>query len=227
MNLKNKKIFITGGTSGLGLLLVMNFLKSGAEVFTIGTKELSLTNLKLINSRRLHFYKCDIRDYSQLQRIISKIKSIDILINNAGVWIEGDILENTFEDINKAIDINLKGSIYATKAILRRIKKNKNGKIINILSTSALKGREDHPVYSASKYGLKGFFESLKINLKQKGINVINVYPGRMKTDIFQKAGYQYNLKEAIDPKEVVDTIQFIIDHDRTLIIDDIILNRK
>jgi NADP-dependent 3-hydroxy acid dehydrogenase YdfG len=222
MTLQNLKVLITGGTSGLGLELVREFLKAGSKVFMTGLDKLKIdTTLASFGDHpNLQGFVVNINDLQALNELKNNVGDLDILINNAGVYTVG-LLENTSPmDIQKVIQTNLIGTIFVTQTFLPILKAKNNGIIANILSIRSNEPAAESSIYAASKFGLRGFFESLKLELEKTNVKIINFYPSGIKTSLFQNAGVvdkdMANLMEASDVAQVViDTIQ---KSDKTLI---------
>ena len=177
MDIEDKHVVITGGTDGLGLSLVKLFLAKSAIVHVISKDPEKLKALeKELNNKLLHVYTADVSDFNQVVKACSEIWKVDVVINNAGIWLEGLLDEYKYEDISKVIDVNLKGPIYVTKALLPKLKSSPDAHIINISSTSGLKGVAKQSVYVSSKMGLKGFTETLKDDLVGSNIKVSGFY---------------------------------------------------
>ena len=174
---------------------------------------------------------CDVSDAEQVNKtvrgIVKNFGKIDILINNAGVWLEGPIQENSVERISKLIDVNLKGVIYMARAVLPTMIARNNGFIINIASTSGLRGWENQAVYVSSKFGVTGFTKSLQLDLAKTNIKVAGFYPGGMRTKIFERAGFPTDIKEWMDTEEVAKVIVFMLKQDDTMILDHVVLNKR
>src|SRR5436190_9972239 len=110
MQLTNKKILITGGSSGLGFSLAKKLLEKDSFVYILGRHQESLEKAaKELSSNKVEIILADVSDYQQLQKSLENIE-IDVLINNAGIWLEGTIDSNTDKEISDVIDINLKGA---------------------------------------------------------------------------------------------------------------------
>ena len=177
----NKKIIITGATDGLGKAIAKEL--KDQELILIGRNE---NKLKEVSAElNCKYYVCDLRDYKQIETVISNIDKVDVLINNAGVWLAGDIEENTFEQISECIDVNTKAPIYMTKAVLPIMRKNKQGLIINVCSQSSFDNDDFSTVYNASKWAMRGFNRSIQKVLSKENIKVTGFYPGFMQTDFF------------------------------------------
>lgn len=227
MQLKNKSVVITGGSDGLGFSLAKAFLAKGALVNLIARDENKLDlAVKELGSNAKGFV-ADVSNWQEIEQVAQKIESIDILINNAGVWIEGSLLDNEIAKIDQAIDINLKGVIYATKAFLPKLKKETEGHILNVVSTSGLKGRDGQSVYCASKFGVSGFTEALKVDLEKTNVKVTGFYPGGMRTHLFDKAGNPKANQDWMKTDKVAEIIAFMLEQDMNMVMDQVVLNKR
>ena len=209
----NKTIVITGGSDGLGKTLATS-LSNDNNVIILATNEEKLKNVAdHINCK----YKvCDVRNYNTVEKIINDIVSefgkIDVLINNAGLWIQEELDTNDSERIQAVVDVNFLGVINCSKAVIPSMKQNKDGLIININSQAGINHKAERVVYNATKWGVTGFTKSLQDELAKYGIRVTNVMPGMMKTDMFKKLNIEKNMANGVDTKEVARLISFIID---------------
>jgi len=125
-----KTIIITGASDGLGKSIAYELKEH--KLILIAKDEEKLR--KISEKLECKYYICDLKDYNQINTIINNIDEVDILINNAGIWLAGDLEENSFEQISNCIDVNTKAPIYMTKAVLPIMRKNKSGLIINVCS---------------------------------------------------------------------------------------------
>lgn len=208
-----KTIVITGGSDGLGKTLAEHFSKEN-NVIILATNEDKLKNVA--NDNNCTYKVCDVSDYNLVEKCISEIlnefNKIDVLINNAGLWIQEELEENDSSRIKSVIEVNLLGAINASKAVISSMKENNDGLIININSQAGINHKAERVVYNASKWGMTGFSKSLQDEIAKYGIRVTNVMPGMMKTDMFNKMNIQKNMANGLDTKEVARLIQFIID---------------
>lgn len=208
-----KVIVITGGSDGLGKTLTESLSKEN-DVIILATNEEKLINV--VNNNNCNYKVCDVSNYSLVEKsineIIKKFGKIDVLINNAGLWIQEELDTNNSERINSVVDVNLLGVINCTKAVIPIMKQNKNGLIININSQAGINHKAERVVYNATKWGITGFSKSLVDEVAKYGIRVSNVMPGMMKTDMFNKMNIQKNMDNSVDTREVARLIQFIID---------------
>ncbi len=193
MNLSDKIIVITGGAKGLGRALAMNLLAKKAKVIICDNNEAELR--KTAGEIGAIAHVADVTDELQLSAVVEKAVSqfgrIDIWINNAGIWMPPVSIENLDMDkAEKLININLLGTIKGVKVASKHMKSQGSGTLVNIISTTAFDGvnGSSGSMYVASKYALRGFTNVLRDELKDSGIDVLAVYPGGMKTDIFNEA---------------------------------------
>lgn len=228
MKLKGKRVLVTGASSGLGFSLAKVLVRKRCEVYGIGKTEKNLRAAeKKLKPSDFKAIRADVTDAKQITKVVRGIGSIDILINNAGVWLEGGLEENSVEKISETIDVNLKGVIYATRAVLPQMLRKNVGFIINISSTSGLRGRGNESVYVASKFGVTGFTKSLQEDLKKTNIKVAGFYPGGMNTKMFEKAGITKENRDWMDTDKVAEIVVFMLERDETMILDHVVLNKR
>ncbi|MBN1617879.1 SDR family oxidoreductase [Candidatus Dojkabacteria bacterium] len=228
MNFKEKRILITGGTSGLGLSIAKALIAERAIVHVISHRTESITRaVKEVESKDLFAHLADVSNFKDLESVSKKVGAIDILINNAGIWLSGELEENSPEEISRVIDVNLKGVIFSTKAFLPNLEKSKSAFILNVCSTSGLKPRENQFVYTSTKFGVAGFIQSLQLYLQERDIKVSNFYPGGMNTSIFGKAGdTSLPSKDWMDTEKVAEVVLNILSVDKSMLMDQLILKR-
>lgn len=209
MNPQNKIIVITGAASGLGFALSKVFRKAGARVIStdINKKELTKKS-KLVESFPVPADITKEKDVLDLvKKVIKKFGRIDVWVNNAGLWAAHAPVEKLdTKKLRKIVEVNLLGTIYSTKAALIEMKKKGEGVIVNIISTSALEGRPGSSGYCASKYGVVGFTKSLALEVKDTDIKVLAIYPGGMKTHLFDEKK-PANIDAYMDPEYVATKI--------------------
>jgi short-subunit dehydrogenase len=147
---------------------------------------------------------------------------VDCVINNAGLWIEGPLDELDPARIHEVLEVNTLGTINLTKAVIPGMKRQKAGRIININSQAGLYAKAGRGVYNASKWAVTGFTKSLQEELAPFGIGVTGMYPGKLDTGLFEKAGTPKNMADALDPQEVAKTIEFMLSMDNTILFTEI-----
>ena len=190
MNLKDKKILITGATGGIGNSLVDKFNNLGSKILATGTNEEKLNSLKKkFPDIQVEKFKLDEHDKIEkfIDAINDKLGGLDILVNNAGITLDNLSIRLTEENWKKVLDINLTSSFLMCKFAIKKMLKNKFGKIINITSIVGHTGNLGQANYAASKAGIIAFSKSLAIEYAKKNININCVSPGFIKTDMTDK----------------------------------------
>ena len=195
MNLKNKKILITGATGGIGKDIVKKFTDFGAVVLATGTNVEKLNNLKN-QFKDLKILQFKLEEHSKIEEFINQtfesLNGLDVIVNNAGITLDNISVRLSEEHWKKVIDINLTSTFLMCKYGIKKMLKNKNGKIINITSIVGHTGNLGQANYAASKAGIIGFSKSLAIEYAKKGINVNCISPGFIKTDMTEKISEEF-----------------------------------
>ena len=198
MNLKNKKVLITGATGGIGNSLVKKFESFGSKIIASGTNEEKLNNLKKKYSN-IHIEKFKLNEHDKIEEFINKadkiFEGIDILINNAGITLDNLSIRLSEEHWKKVLDINLTSSFLMCKHVIKKMLKNKYGKIINITSIVGHTGKLGQANYAASKAGIVAFSKSLAIEYAKKNININCISPGFIKTEMTDKINEDFKKK--------------------------------
>lgn len=210
-----KTVLITGGSSGLGKEIAAQLQADYNVVILCLDAEKVQTTAQEIGCT---YAVADVTNVEQLQAAVDSILTahgqIDVLINCAGIWTEGQLDETDPERIKQIMDVNLTGVMYSTRAVLPSMRKQKGGMIINIVSQAGINKKPNRSVYYASKWGLRGFTECLQKDLQPEGIRVTGIYPGFMSTPLFETAGHGREMDKALDPVEVAKSIKFIMELD-------------
>ena len=195
MDLKNKKVIITGATGGIGNSLVDKFYSLGSEIVATGTNEEKLQILKKKHSN-IHIEKFKLDEHKQIENFIDstekKLNGIDILVNNAGIALDNLSIRLTEENWKKVLDLNLTSTFLMCKFAIKKMLKKKYGKIVNITSIVGHTGNLGQANYSASKAGIIAFSKSLAIEYAKKNININCVSPGFIKTEMTEKINEEF-----------------------------------
>ncbi len=179
---QNKVVVITGGSEGIGKALVDAFLCQGAKVATCGRNYDKLYHLQAsYPGKPLMIHTADVSKEQECMSFINAVVkgfgTIDILINNAGVSMRALVQDVEIDAIRKVMDVNFWGTVYCTKFALPYIQKN-HGSVVGVSSIAGFRGLPGRSGYSASKYAMNGFLESLRTELLHSNVNVMWVCPG-------------------------------------------------
>ncbi len=206
MQLEGKVAIVTGASRGIGRAIAVELATLGATVVCnyIGSEDAIAETLALVKATGADgmVVKGDVSQAEDVNTLIDVVTEaygrVDILVNNAGITRDGLLMRMKEEDWDAVMDINLKGTFLATKAVIRLMMKQRSGRIINITSVSGVTGNVGQANYSASKAGVIGFTKTCAKELASRGINVNAVAPGFVDTDM------TVNLPDAV--KEAVKT---------------------
>jgi NADP-dependent 3-hydroxy acid dehydrogenase YdfG len=207
-----KHVLITGGSDGLGKITAEKLKAAGHNVTILSHSE---EKTKAAAAELgCSYVVADVSDSEQVANAFAKAEgqngSIDILINNAGVWLSGSLNQATPADIKRVIDVNTLGTIYCTQAVLRGMKQRKGGRIININSQAGIYAKAERTVYHASKWAVTGFTKALYQEVKPDGIAVVDFHPGAMATGLFSKANDMKDRSEALDPEIAAGALVYL-----------------
>ena len=195
MNLKNKKILITGATGGIGSCLVEKFYNFESNIVATGTNEDKLNKLKN-KYPKIITKKFKLDEHEKIEDFINEIDKdlggLEILVNNAGITLDNLSIRLTEENWKKVLDINLTSTFLMCKFAIKKMLKEKFGKIINITSIVGHTGNLGQANYSASKAGIVAFSKTLAMEYAKKNININCVSPGFIKTDMTDKINEEF-----------------------------------
>ena len=226
MNTKDKTAFITGATSGIGKATAELFASHGIALVLCGRRQDKLDALqeKLSSRTRVHILNFDVRDREAVEAAIQSLPGefahIDILVNNAGNAHGLDPIQTgDISDWDAMIDINVKGLLYVSRAILPGMIERKDGQIINIGSTA---GKEVYPngnVYCASKHAVDAINQGMRLDLNEYGIRVGAVNPGLVETEFSrvrfkgdeERAKKIYRGYQPLKPEDIAEIIYFVV----------------
>jgi 3-oxoacyl-[acyl-carrier protein] reductase len=190
IDFKNKKILITGATGGIGKALVKKFTSLEGNVLATGTKNEKLDLLKK-KFPEISILKFDISEHSKIEEFIENVNtqltSLDVVVNNAGIALDNLSLRMKNEEWQKVIDINLTSTFLLCKYAIKKMLKNKYGRIVNITSIVGHTGNIGQANYAASKSGMIGMTKSLAIEYAKKNITLNCVSPGFIQSNMTDK----------------------------------------
>lgn len=201
-------IVITGGGTGLGRALALQYSSPSDHIILIGRTEKSLLETKQLIERKGNtatYFICDLQNLDSIKGTVNSITttfSVQTLINNSGIGTFGPFTTMDDESIAQMINTNVLGTIYMTKYLLPQLKEHKEAKILNIISTAGLRGKVNEVVYCSSKFAIKGFTESLQKELEASSVTVTGVYMGGMDTPFWNHSTHitdKSRLKSAVE----------------------------
>jgi 3-oxoacyl-[acyl-carrier protein] reductase len=230
MNKKENAIWVTGASSGIGKEITIEFAINGFTVIATSRRKSLIDSYKKElgdNSINIISSKLDITDYVAIEEFynsISKKYFISSLINNAGSTSFKKAEDDSISEIKNIINVNLLGAIYCIKNVLPEMIKYKSGTIINILSVVTKKIFAQSSAYSASKQGLLAYSNSLREEVRDRNIRIINLSPGATKTPIWPGDALEKNSHRMISPNELAKFIFQVYSNKANLVAEDIVV---
>lgn len=219
--LKDKIVIITGASFGLGKAIALKLAPEGAKLALVARTETELQKVRkkaILLGASCQYYLCDVRDAASIEGTIAKVLkdfgTIDILINNAGVYYEESTATMTVERIDSQFGTNALGTVYMTKFVLPVLLEKNAGQIFNVVSEAGIEPNGEWSTYAATKYAVTGFTDSLRKELIKTKIKVMAIYPESMDTHIFAAANYsQYAPHESwmMDPENIATIVLFML----------------
>ena len=188
MKLRNRTILITGGSAGIGLAFALKFLELGNEVIVTGRRQSALDEVKA-KYPKLHTIQSDVADPAQVTALAKRVKAgfpkLDVLMNNAGIMLHKNLKlpAADLDALMAEVNINVAGVIRMTSAFIDILTSNK-GAVINVSSALAFVPLPSAPIYSASKAAVHAYTQSLRFQLEETGVEVIELMPPAVKTDL-------------------------------------------
>ena len=226
MKLKNKKLLITGGASGIGKIMARKSLERGVSHLVIwDIKEEGLSKTKEEFSKfgiLISIYKVDVSNLDEIkiyaQKVRTEVGKIDVLINNAGIVVGKYFHENTHQDIQKTMLINSNALMHVTLEFLPEMMKENSGAICNIASSAGLISNPKMAVYAASKWAVNGWSDSLRLEMEQlkKNTSVTTIMPFYINTGMFD--GVQSKLIPILEPEPTAEKIIKSIENKRKIL---------
>ena len=221
-NLENKNIIVTGASGGIGNAIIKKLYEAGANILASGTRIEKLEELKM-NFENIKVLKFDISQSDKIEEFIENATndlggSLDGIINNAGITQDNLAIRMSLEEWQKVININLTSTFLMSKFGIKKMLKNKSGKIVNITSVVGHTGNLGQANYTASKAGIIAMSKSLAIEYAKKNINVNCISPGFIKTAMTDKIDDKF--KDVIvskipsarlgEPEDIANAVLFL-----------------
>jgi 3-oxoacyl-[acyl-carrier protein] reductase len=221
-SLKNKNIIVTGASGGIGNSIVEKLIQNGANILATGTRIEKLEELKK-KFNNIKILKFDISQHDKIEEFIENATkelggSLDCIVNNAGITKDNLTIRMSLEEWSKVININLTSTFLMCKYSIKKMLKNKSGKIINITSVVGHTGNVGQANYTASKAGIVAMSKSLAIEYAKKNINVNCISPGFISTAMTDQIDEKF--KETIiakipsnrlgTPEDIANAVNFL-----------------
>jgi NADP-dependent 3-hydroxy acid dehydrogenase YdfG len=218
MLLKDKVAIVTGASRGIGKSIALLFSKEGAKISAIARTEHDLKKLKdeiESTGSKCLIFKGDVSDENDVKNAVEKtiqeFGRIDILVNNAGFGIYKPVVELTTDEFDKMVAVNFRGVFLFTKYVLPYMMKQNSGVIINISSIAGTLGVKNMAVYSATKWAVNGFTESIMHEVREYNIRVASLCPGSVDTNFSNVAGSNPPARDKVlKPEDVAQTALLI-----------------
>jgi short-subunit dehydrogenase len=209
----NKLIVVTGGTKGIGRAILERFAQAGFDVATCARKVDELASLKETLEAKFKIktfvQTADLSDKNQTTHFAEFINSlnrpVDVLVNNAGYFVPGSVLDEAEGSLESMINTNVYSAYYTTRALAPAMKKNKSGHIFNMCSIASIKAYPNGGSYAISKFALLGFSKVLREELKEFGVRVTAILPGATRTASWDGVGLPD--ERFMKAEDVADTV--------------------
>ena len=199
---RRKTIVITGASSGVGLDICKHFDSIGWRVIGLGRRVAAL------KVGKVEFIQADARAWV-LYNIMHKTNTIDVVVNSAAIFTSTPLYQMKHSEIVNMVEVNLMSVILFTRQCLHLMKKG--ARIINISSVAGTHGIENQSVYSSTKAGINGFFESLQVELLPRGILLSTINAGGINTPLWDKHKYKGDRKKLLKTSDIVSLVDYIV----------------
>ncbi|MCL5277451.1 MAG: SDR family oxidoreductase [Deltaproteobacteria bacterium] len=209
-DVKDRAVLITGAGMGMGRLFALKFSRAHARPLLVDVDREALERTASELGGTAHTYVCDISKIDEVGRLAELVHRdagmVDVIVNNAGVLYGGPFLKTSDELIERTIDVNIKGTMFVTRAFLPDLVARKQGHIVTMASGASLTGVPDLVAYSTSKHGIVGFSESIRLEMRKYGLRDIRL---TLAFPYFVKTGMTTGVRTHVllDPQDVVDRI--------------------
>ena len=220
MNLRSKTVVVTGGSDGIGKHICLKLAEQGCNLAIIGRNAERLADVEKRclagGAQQVRSFACDIQNVAQLEQtaqdILTAFNGVDILINNAGVWHKtGPLNEIDANMLQTCVQTNLTALMQLTRFLIADLRKKPEAIILNVVSKSGIVAQAGQSVYTATKYGVRGFTEVLKADEQDTGIRVAGIYQSGTNTQMFAKANEDVPNHIFTEPEDLADVVVFML----------------
>ncbi|GGI92637.1 SDR family NAD(P)-dependent oxidoreductase [Shewanella gelidii] len=220
-------ILITGASSGLGAALAKHYHADDIDLLLTGRNSQRLARVKNTNAPCAQTVVADLSEPEQIQAVFKQATNpIQTVIHCAGSGLFGELGEQSPSEIKKLVQDNLTATIFFIQAVVERYQDQALDLVV-VMSTAAQTAKSGESTYCAVKWGIKGFVESVRLELKNKPMNIIAVYPGGMATSFWQSSGKQIDTRQFMTADEAAIMLKQALTSSAHGYISDITINRK
>lgn len=230
MKLKDRVAVVTGASEGLGRAVAIKLAEQGCKIALLARTKGNLEKVKRAIAKgggQALVIPCDVTKPDQVRKAVAQVekewKGVDFLICAAGVWYKmKPIDQTTDEEVEEVTDIDFKGVVNAVRFVLPIMRKKNSGHIVNISSQSGVRAKKGQSLYCGAKFAVKGFTDSLKLDLEGTNIKVSGVYPSGMNTRMFAKAGETFSTKKFMKVEDIAEIILFILTRPKNISLEEV-----
>ncbi|MDQ5972758.1 MAG: uncharacterized protein QG553_917 [Patescibacteria group bacterium] len=235
--MQDKTIVITGASEGLGKAVATKLAQSGSTVILVAQKQQKLEETAKLIGKNAHAYVCDVSSPSQVREVAKKIlsdfKTIDVLINCAGIWTDEELEKTDPDRRKKVLEVNTLGTIEFTKAFEPTFRKQNQGHVLNVISTAGNSETSSGnntlwQTYGASKWALSGFTRAFKDSLEGTSIKVTGFYPGGFESNLYENANREnaHNQPWMMQTDDVADALIFCLTRPPDMLVEKLIITK-
>lgn len=232
MDVTDAVVVVTGASSGLGTHFSRSLIDRGATVYGLARSTEKLEAIQDDLGDAFRPVTCDVREEDQVAEAFETVRDesgrIDVLINNAGLGQFGPVDDLPLDDWDVQMDTNLRGVFLCTREAVPTMREQNEetgfgGHIVNVASIAGLLGNPNLTAYNASKFGLRGFSESLMKEVREDGIRVTCIYPGSIETNFFDVAGVEMT-DNPLQPEDVAATVLHVLESPANHLISELVM---
>ena len=221
--LNGRSAIVTGASRGIGLAIARALAREGVRLGLLSRSKPDIGG---------EFVACDLAELDQIpagvQQLVKRLGTVDFLINNAGMFMETPVAEMDLAGWERVLRVNLTAPFLITREVLPHMIARRQGRIVNIASTSSVQGYLHQAAYCASKHGLLGFARSLAMELKPHNIHVYNLCPGGVDTDLIKGTYLGERLKgqPMIAPADIAEMVVFLLRQPENIDLSEVVVRR-
>jgi NAD(P)-dependent dehydrogenase (short-subunit alcohol dehydrogenase family) len=238
MKLQGKVAIVTGGGKGIGRATALALADEGASVVVAARTQADVAGVAAEirarhgdDARRAVAIACDVTDPAQVKamvdRVVAEYGRIDVLVNNAGYSKQMPFDELTLDEFRTAFEVNTVGTFNCCKAVVPVMRRQKGGKIVNVVSGAGRRGSKRRTAYVTAKFGVMGFSQCLQLETADDGISVIPVLPGPVDTEMRARNNPGEDRAKLMKPEDIAEAIVFAATRAHLVILPDVELQAR